>query len=73
MFSSVHYVKIVDTIWVPDADLSFAPVHCVKIVDAIWVLDANLSFARAQCVKIVDAMRVCWMQIEALRGFIASE
>ena len=44
----IRHVKLVDTMWFLDADLSIAMVHYVKIVDTMWLLDSDLSFATPQ-------------------------
>ena len=40
-FARVHYIQLVDTMWVMAADLSSAGAHYVQIADTTWVPDAD--------------------------------
>ena len=63
-----QYVQIVDTMWVMDADLSFARAHYVRIVDTMWVLDADLSFAK--CIATNSTFSVGQLSTRNKLGFL---
>ena len=47
---------IIDTMWVLDADLSFARVNYVKRIGTMYLLEADLSFARVHYIRKVGTM-----------------